>query len=381
MRVHRKRVRTRALGAAAAAGVLTATALALPAGAGAATATRSSTPRITVVASGLDNPRDLEVARDGTLWVAEAGHGGPTCVKGGEMGTTCFGLTGAVSTVSKGKVHRQVTGLISAAGQDGTFAEGPVGVSLAGLTPYVVFGGNSTLLPPTLPKATAKVAKQQIGSLARVHGDHLHVLAKVGDFDFAWSARHKNLNPQFPDANPNGVLVSGGHRYVVDAGANTLDEVSSDGRIRILAYFPVPKGSPVDAVPTCVDRGPDGALYVGELLGGTPKPGHARVWRVVPGHKPTVWRTGFTTINGCGFDSRGNFWATEFALGGLGGTSPAAAVVRVRPDGHRDVFGKGVLNFASGFAAGRHGEVYVSNWSVMPANPKSGPSGQVVRIG
>ena len=79
------------------------------------------------------------------------------------------------------------------------------------------------------------------------------------------------------------MLYSHGHRYVIDAGANTLVDVHRNGAAKVIAFFPVPKGSQSDSVPTCVARGPDGALYVGELLGGYYSPGHARIWRVVPG--------------------------------------------------------------------------------------------------
>ena len=125
---------------------------------------------------------------------------------------------------------------------------------------------------------------------------------------------------------------------------------------KVIAFFGVPKGSQSDsAVPTCVARGPDGALYVGELLGGFYSPGHARIWRVVPGHAPKVWATGLSTVQGCGFGRDGAFYATEFQTGGLdeGPTAnPAGDVVRIDRHGHRTHLGVGKLFFPSGFAAG-----------------------------
>jgi len=85
--------------------------------------------------------------------------------------------------------------------------------------------------------------------------------------DYDWTAAHKNLQPdQFPDANPNGLVGRGRSIYVADAGANLLARVGRHGRVATVAYFQVPKGSPTDAVPTCVANAPDGSLYVGELL-------------------------------------------------------------------------------------------------------------------
>jgi hypothetical protein len=34
----------------------------------------------------------------------------------------------------------------------------------------------------------------------------------------------------------------------------------------------------------------------------------------------------------------------------------------------------------AGFAAGPNGTIYVSNWSIAPANSGGGPTGQVIRI-
>ena len=84
--------------------------------------------------------------------------------------------------------------------------------------------------------------------------------ADVGDHDFIWASAHLCLNPQFPDANPNGLLVTDGQVFVADAGANTLDQVTPDGQVHVLTYFGVPTGSVTDAVPTCVAKRPDGAL-------------------------------------------------------------------------------------------------------------------------
>jgi hypothetical protein len=38
------------------------------------------------------------------------------------------------------------------------------------------------------------------------------------------------------------------------------------------------------------------------------------------------------------------------------------------------------LSFPAGFAAGPNGAIYVSNWSIAPADSGGGPTGQVIRI-
>jgi len=137
-------------------------------------------------------------------------------------------------------------------------------------------------------------------------------------------------------------------------------------------------------VATCVARGPDGALYAGELLGGFHTPGHARIWRVTAYHVPTAWARGLTTVQGCGFGSDGAFYATAFQTAGLGAQNPAGDVVRIGPNGQRSRLGVGKLFFPSGFAAGANGAIYVSNCSIAPATgmgPQLCPTGgQVVRL-
>ncbi len=68
----------------------------------------------TVVASGLDNPRGLDFAPNGALYVAEAGRGGgpgAPSVANAEGGTSYFGRTGAITRIINGTKERIVTGL------------------------------------------------------------------------------------------------------------------------------------------------------------------------------------------------------------------------------------------------------------------------------
>jgi sugar lactone lactonase YvrE len=387
---HRRLIVT---GGVTALGLATALALAAPSAAGAQTSTQGYHNKVTVIADHLSNPRGLAPAPGGALYLAEAGSGGKVCIAGGEQGTTCLGKTGSFDLVTRHGVKRIVTGLISGSGEGGVAAEGPVSVSRGpDGTFYGLFGLNTHVVPPkgAIPANLRAAALAELGRLVRVSPHHsVKVVSNVGDQDWAWTNTHRYLAPKdFPDANPNAVLYSYGHRYVIDAGANTLVDVRRNGVAKVVAFFAVPKGSQSDSVPTCVARGPDGALYVGELLGGFYSPGHARIWRVVPGHAPKVWATGLSTVQGCGFGRDGAFYATEFQVGGLNedpGANPAGDVVRIDRHGHRTHLGVGKLFYPSGFAAGSDGAIYVSNCSIAPASGM-GPQlcqtgGQVVRIG
>jgi hypothetical protein len=355
-----------------------------------ASASSASGPSVTVVASHLNNPRGLSATDDGKLYLAEAGRGSTShCLTDPTGATTCVGQTGSIDLVGSHGVTRLVTGLISVAGQGGVGAEGMVAVSASDGAVYGQFGANTFGIPPSgLPTYLLQAAHKDLGQFGKARNGSFIDRAGVGDYDYIWANAHTNLNPQFPDSNPNGVLVTGGERFVADAGANTLDEVTSDGKVHVLTYFGVPSASPTDAVPTCVAKGPDGALYVGELLGGNFAPGNARIWRVEINNgtvTKSVWARGLTTVQGCGFDHSGNFYATEFQVNGLDESptgNPLGAVVKIAPNGTRTTLGMGSLFYPSGFAAGSGGSLFVSNCSIAPASG-FGPcpnGGEVVRI-
>jgi hypothetical protein len=346
----------------------------------------------TTVASGFDNPRGLAFGEEGRLFVAEAGKGGPKCLPGGPGGgSLCPGLTSGISVITEGGAHhRIVSGLASISDTGGFFATGADGLSRSG------DGGLSTIItscpqqidtfPPGIdPSLLAKV-KAQAGRVIKVEGDGFERGAGVGRFDWNWSLAHKNLVPgQFPDCNPYGILAGEHDSWVVDAATNTLDHVTSEGKIEIVAFFPNPPSS--DAVPTCLDRGPDGALYIGELTGGGNKPGASVVWRVDTREEhptPTMWASGLTAVTGCGF-ADGKFYATEFSTAGLDAASPGTgAVVLVPPHSKSPIVVADKLSFPNGFAA-KGSNIYVSNFSIAPAvippgAPPFAKPGEVVRI-
>src|SRR6266545_104551 len=180
------------------------------------------------------------------------------------------------------------------------------------------------------------------GNLLRVdYRNQVQTLVNVGSFDYDWTAEHVNLYPpDFPDANPYGVLVLPGHTYVVDAGANTLNEVMPDGSIRILAFFP--NNVLADATPTCACQGPDGFLYIGTLalvdsLFIAPS---GKVYRLDPSQanipEPwntpmTVWASDLWPINGCTFGRDGNFYASQLFTNPnwIYGEDPEGDVVKI----------------------------------------------------
>jgi hypothetical protein len=72
----------------------------------------------------------------------------------------------------------------------------------------------------------------------------------------------------------------------------------------------------MQAVPTSVAVGPDGALYVSQLTGFPFPAGAAHIFRVVPGHKPTVYASGLTNVTDLAW-SHGRLYAVQISDTGL----------------------------------------------------------------
>ncbi|MGI8427943.1 MAG: ScyD/ScyE family protein [Solirubrobacteraceae bacterium] len=353
----------------------------------------AAVPKVSVVASGLNNPRGVTFAH-GRLYVAEAGTGGSDCpagAKGPTGGPLCVGRTGALAVLSDGVADPVLTGLLSLSDlPGGVAAEGIADVTGAARGVRVIYGESVVGLLSSLPHGAAltradnAAARHQLGQLVSLIGGRQAVLADVGGSDFAWAAVHQNLVPdQFPDANPNALVRVGRMTYVVDAASNTLDGVDQHGGVRQLAFFPNPRAS--DSVPTCVAAGPGGNLYIGELAPGAALNAGVIYRYKIATHRLSVWKRGFNVVDGCGFDRAGNFYAVEFQAHGFdpGPTgNPAGDIIEIARNGKRTVLGAGRLFFPQGFATDSHGNVYVSNWSILtgtPAKPGA-PTGQVVRL-
>lgn len=372
---------------------LTATAAALLV-TGLATAPVADAASVTVLKSGLDNPRGVSYA-GGKVFVALAGRGGtdcPTGVKGPEGGPVCVGRTGKIIRVpaAGGPTATLKRGLFSISSiPGGLAAEGPASVNATSRGLQVLYGesvvGFGSEIPSAHPLQAAddRAMRRDLGSLRLLHGRTDRRLADVGDADYSWSAVNKRLVPdQYPDANPNDVINVGSTSYVADAGANTIDSVTG-AYVRQLVFLPNPASS--DAVPTCLAKGPDNALYIGQLSPGAPANG-SKIYRYsLSRHRLSVWKTGLNVVDGCGFDKKGNFFAVEFQAHGFNpgpSGNPAGDIVEFTHSGARHVLGAGKLFYPQGFATDNKGHLFVSNWSIFTGTPKGpgAPTGQLVRV-
>ena len=91
----------------------------------------SAQSTVTVVMSGLDNPRGLAFGPEGGLYVVEAGRGGDGPCQVLRNQVQCYGPTGALSRLWRGSQERVIDGLPSYAMANGE-ATGPHDISFLG---------------------------------------------------------------------------------------------------------------------------------------------------------------------------------------------------------------------------------------------------------
>jgi hypothetical protein len=372
--------------------------IAVSAAAAAVSSTAARAP-FTIVAHNLDNPRHLFVGSHGRLYVAEAGAGGRDRCLGTGARKACVGLTGSITEIAGGRQQRVVVGLVSVAGLDETRAEGPAAL-------VVEHGRFDVLLQDDFltSRGTNRLGRDgtAAGTLSWTPPGlaQPHVIANLAAFEAAHNPDHgagpgAALGDPPIDSDPYAVVPYRGGFAVADAAANDLLWIDPKGRISVLAVFPTQTARltaadrkefrlparlrtiSVQSVPSGLAVGPDGALYIGELTGVPFRPGLARVWRVVPGRKASVYASGFTNISDLAFDGR-NLLVLEIASGGLGLANSHGALIRLAPGGRRTVIASTGLVAPTGVAVDR-GAIYVSNYGIF-AGAGAGPHGEVVRL-
>jgi hypothetical protein len=360
----------------------------------------------TIVMRNLNNPRGLNFGVNGALYVAEAGRGGDQkCFEGAE-GEAFAGRTGSISRLWHGTQTRIVSGMPSHANAQGFGALGPHDVlptTNGRLTVTIGLGIDPAKRSECLPIG------RYLGWLARANPGDWRPTVDLAAYEAA-----NNPDHGLPDSDPYGLLAatSGGRNdnddedqddedngrndrgngqgqaiIATDAGGNSLLSISGKS-ISTLATFPSrSSGRLTDSVPTTVARGPDGALYVGELTGAPFAAGAANIYRVVPGSTtPAVFQSGFTAIIDIAFGKDGSLYVLQFATGP--GLSGPGALLRVPPGGGTPtpVFTGFVA--PTSVAIGSDGSFYVSNCGVFPAGRRNsdpepcqdGRGGHVLRV-
>ena len=351
-----------------------------------------------IVADGLDNARGLSFAPDGTIYVTEAGSGGTgACVPSPTGGNLCYGTSGAVTKIGNGTKERVLTNLPSIAASDGTSSFGAQDIKFDKVSnPYVLMGyagapalRDTALNSPDLGKLL----------LADFATNSWSVVADFSNYELA-------NNPDGADigSNPTAFILDGNHAIAIDAGANALLSVGIDGsNLQTVASFPQevltnPIFPPTDSVPfdptqvpstgeappseffiqatpTGVAVGADGAYYVSQFTGFPFPEGGAKIYRIGTDGETSIYADGFTQLTDLEFDAQGNLYALQYANESAWKGNFDGSVIQIAPDGTQTTLlsGDGLIA-PSSLAVSPDGQVYVTNQSDRPG------ASQVLRI-
>ena len=362
---------------------------------------------VSVYADNLDNPRGLNFAPDGSLYVTESGVGGDgRCIPGPSLEglLSCAGNSGAVTRVKDGQQERILTGLPSIALRpNGSTGEGPQDIQFDSYgNPYLLigYGGNPTTrdFPEDSPSW---------GQLYKVdlNTGSLTSIADLAQYELNNNADGEDTLDVSGEiaSNPYAFTIKGHTAYIVDAAANDLLSVGLDGSsLKVVTVLPrqtvknpifptpapgqvappeapppgqIPDQISIQSVPTGVEVGPDGAFYVSEYTGFPFPEGKARILRVDREGNTTVYADGFTQLSDLAFDKKGNLYVLQFGNEPQWKGFTDGSLIQIAPDGTRTtlVSGEGVES-ATALTVGPDDAIYVSTKGDRASQ------GQVLRI-
>ena len=321
---------------------------------------------VSVIADGLENPRYLAIADDGTIYISEGGSAGSDAI----FATPGVGTPPAVEAVAT----RGETGFISALAPDGTKTVvadgfpsylfgteivGPSGIALVEGKLIFVNGGAG----PSTPIVTQLPNENSVISIDLATGESTNI-ANIGQYELS-----NNPDPNAVDSNCYDLIVANGIAYVSDAGGNTVYTVDlATNELKVLAVIPgLPGLGPnparqgkdeIDPVPTGLAMLPDGTLLVGLLSGAPFAPGSAGILKVAPDGSVSNWAGGLTTVVAVAAAPDGTIYATQLTSNFFGEPMGAGSIVRVAVDGSSEIVLDG-LNKPNGLAFDATGDLYV----------------------
>lgn len=255
---------------------------------------------VTLVASGLNNPRGFTWNADGELIVATAGAGGSNQMTSDSQEPVMAGDTAGAMLISDGCPVQISHGLPSTRGMSG-HEQGPAAVAILDNVLYVLqdSAGPTSFNKDGFPNGVYAVEKD--GSVRLV----ADISTWINENPTTFVPRDKT-----DLGEPFAMLAGKGELWVLESNSGQVLAITPDGKITRVADL-----SENHPVPTGFTLAPDGGVYVGFL---TPAPytdGSSRVVKVTAAGEVTEVWTGLTTVTGLAVGPDGTLYAAEMSTG------------------------------------------------------------------
>ncbi len=328
---------------------------------------------VSVVATGLNNPRGLVFGPDGDLYVAEGGLGGAQtttaqqCQQVPNVGPYSGGFTARISRIdSNGARSTVVGGLPSsqANAATGNLTSGVADVAFIGNRLYALLAG----------AGCSHGLFGTANAILRVNANG--TTTQIADLS-AFQKAHPVANPEPDDFEPDGTWYSmvavRGYLYAVEPNHGEVDRVSATtGAIERVVDVSASQGH---IVPTAIAY--HGNFFFGNLGTFPITPGTEKILKLTPSGQLTTRVTGLTTVLGLDFDDQGRMYVLEsMTVAGFPGPSEVGTgtILRIDHSGKVETIATG-LTFPTAMRFGPDGALYVSNLGF------AGPgAGQILRV-
>jgi hypothetical protein len=333
---------------------------------------RSNGARVSVFATGLNNPRGLKFGPDHHLYVAEGGIGGQNstigqCDQVPAIGPYTGSPTGARISRINANGYREtvVEGLPSSqtSAESGSLTSGVADVAFVdGVLYGLLTGAGCSHGVAGIPNGVFRVDR---------HG-HWELIDNLSAFYMS----HPVQNPQpfdfEPDGTPYSMVAVDDELFVLEPNHGDLERATTRGAIHRVVDISASQGHIVPSA-MVFHRG---AFYVGNLNTFPIVQGSSKILKISLAGHIEEYATGFTTVLGVAFDHRGRLYVLENTTGNPFPTPGTGRIVRVNRGGSRDVIAAG-LSLPTAMTFSPEGDIFVSNFGF--GLPPAG-LGQILKI-
>jgi hypothetical protein len=312
--------------------------------------------RVSVFATGLNNPRELKFGPDGFLYVAEGGLGGTISTAG--LCDSVIPPTGPYLGGNSGriiKLDRNGNKTIVAQNLPSSQTSQLIG-SLCSSVADVEFIGN-TLYAILAGAGCSHGVENTPNAIIKIHSDgSWNVVADLSAYQKTHPVAHPNPDDFEPDGTWYSMTKVDCDFYAIEPNHGEMVKVTTSGNITRVIDFSAVYGH---IVPTVVAFH-HGNFYVANLDTFPILKGSASIYKVSRSGQSSIFATGFSSVLGLVVDKRNRIYVLEMSDVDNGPLPLTGKVVRIMPSGKRDVIADSLF-FPTGMTLGPDGNLYVSN--------------------